>query len=499
MPDLFSSILINLSGLTDLTNISLTAAIVVSLLLGREKKTHTWLMICGVTSLLCVLVCFFILDVSANSDWVPVQFLFIILTLGFLILFPYHFPFFDPANRWPARIALAAAVTAFLLGILATVSWYLSLIAPMTIRFIFNGIFILEYFYLIANLLMQTVRLSRSNTGNDPLRTSQQGILSALMRPVGRYAKATRAFTLVILSPLLVAFLTLAYYAELIPYGVFLLIFDYGFLVCLFAFMMIYLNYSVEQTTFLVKLVLSTLVIVLVVVNIMYSITLSGHIESYMAARSADVRMVEKALMKTGPAGEINPDDVPSSVQFVVSRSLTNTGRGMQYTPHIVRDAGFSLAYANRKGLETLPTVLFIRAGDSDSSMYSIFKFDARERKYIVGFALSGYREVLHPYTLPIMLLILGSTLAVMLILPLFFRISLIRPLDNLLEGVRLLDEGQMNINLNVQYNDEIGYLTSAFNRMVSSLSKAEELKAIQQELEMARQIQTGLLPKEPP
>jgi len=41
MPDLFSSILINLSGLTDLTNISLTAAIVVSLLLGREKKTHT--------------------------------------------------------------------------------------------------------------------------------------------------------------------------------------------------------------------------------------------------------------------------------------------------------------------------------------------------------------------------------------------------------------------------------------------------------------------------
>ena len=119
-------------------------------------------------------------------------------------------------------------------------------------------------------------------------------------------------------------------------------------------------------------------------------------------------------------------------------------------------------------------------------------------RKYIVG-ALSGYREVLHPYTLPIMLLILGSTLAVMLILPLFFRISLIRPLDNLLEGVRLLDEGQMNINLNVQYNDEIGYLTSAFNRMVSSLSKAEELKAIQQELEMARQIQTGLLPKEPP
>ena len=185
----------------------------------------------------------------------------------------------------------------------------------MPARFIFYGIFLVEYFYVIVLLFMRTVQISRFYRGGGRrIGPSGESSDRALLRPSGRYAKATRAFAFVAISPLLVAFWTLAYYAELIPFKLFLLIFDYGFLVCLFAFIMIYLNYSVEHTTFMVKLVLSTLVIVLVVTNIMYRITLSVHEEDYMKARNSDVDRVKTVLLKTGAPGPISRDDIPSTV-----------------------------------------------------------------------------------------------------------------------------------------------------------------------------------------
>ena len=69
--------------------------------------------------------------------------------------------------------------------------------------------------------------------------------------------------------------------------------------------------------------------------------------------------------------------------------------------------------------------------------------------------------------------LVLLSSLLIILIFPFFFRAALLDPLARLLKGIRLANEGDLNIQVAVQYDDEIGFLTQSFNQMVSSLNDA--------------------------
>lgn len=70
---------------------------------------------------------------------------------------------------------------------------------------------------------------------------------------------------------------------------------------------------------------------------------------------------------------------------------------------------------------------------------------------------------------------ILGSALFILVFFPLFFRVSLVEPLDALLRGVDQVDQGQREVQLPVRFNDEIGRLTSNFNQMTRSLKAAED------------------------
>jgi signal transduction histidine kinase len=68
---------------------------------------------------------------------------------------------------------------------------------------------------------------------------------------------------------------------------------------------------------------------------------------------------------------------------------------------------------------------------------------------------------------------IILAALFILFIFPAFFKTNLVAPLDNLLKGVRHANDGDLSIRVPVTHNDEIGYLTSAFNKMTASL-KAE-------------------------
>lgn len=70
-------------------------------------------------------------------------------------------------------------------------------------------------------------------------------------------------------------------------------------------------------------------------------------------------------------------------------------------------------------------------------------------------------------------ILVILSTLLIVLIFPFFFRTALLDPLEKLLRGVRIANDGNLNVQVAVQYDDEIGYLTQSFNNMVSTLKVA--------------------------
>ncbi len=71
-------------------------------------------------------------------------------------------------------------------------------------------------------------------------------------------------------------------------------------------------------------------------------------------------------------------------------------------------------------------------------------------------------------------LLILAIVIVTVTIYSIFIVISL-RPLSVLLQGVQRIDEGNLDVSIPVQSQDEIGYLSGAFNHMVTSIKAAEE------------------------
>jgi signal transduction histidine kinase/HAMP domain-containing protein len=95
-----------------------------------------------------------------------------------------------------------------------------------------------------------------------------------------------------------------------------------------------------------------------------------------------------------------------------------------------------------------------------------------------VWFSLNIPGEQVHTTILAFIFLVLLSSLFIILSFPLFFRSTLLRPLDRLLQGVRAADEGNLDIQVDVQYEDEIGLITQSFNRLTNSLKQAtDELK----------------------
>jgi serine phosphatase RsbU (regulator of sigma subunit) len=131
------------------------------------------------------------------------------------------------------------------------------------------------------------------------------------------------------------------------------------------------------------------------------------------------------------------------------------------------------------------------------------------------------YRQRAHSKTIGFFWVVIVTSGLVLVVFPVFFRSTLLRRLDTLLGGVRKINEGNLDVELEAPVHDEIGYLTTSFNAMTSSLrEQIEEIKGLTRkaaeveyqrklleaenarktkELEEARQLQLSMLPREMP
>lgn len=69
----------------------------------------------------------------------------------------------------------------------------------------------------------------------------------------------------------------------------------------------------------------------------------------------------------------------------------------------------------------------------------------------------------------PIVPFLIAAVFIVLVGMPLLFRGFLVRPLERLLRGIRRFRDGELGTQVNVSFNDEIGYLTESFNAMARS------------------------------
>jgi signal transduction histidine kinase len=72
--------------------------------------------------------------------------------------------------------------------------------------------------------------------------------------------------------------------------------------------------------------------------------------------------------------------------------------------------------------------------------------------------------------------LITASSIFVLLVFPRLFRHTLIDPLMQLLDGMRRVNDGDLDTAVPIRYHDEIGFLTGSFNTLTRTLKQSYEL-----------------------
>lgn len=108
---------------------------------------------------------------------------------------------------------------------------------------------------------------------------------------------------------------------------------------------------------------------------------------------------------------------------------------------------------------------------------------------YEIGISMRAEREHLSGVVSKWLMLILTSSAVILLGFPWFFKRTLVRPIDNLLDGIGKVDEGDLDTVVPIQFHDEIGSLTESFNRLTRSLdSSRRQQDQLVQQLEASRE-----------
>ena len=91
------------------------------------------------------------------------------------------------------------------------------------------------------------------------------------------------------------------------------------------------------------------------------------------------------------------------------------------------------------------------------------------------GFSYIGYRKYVHKPSRDIFLVLVAGILMVLIGFRVFFYGALVKPLHTLLEGVELVNVGDLTVSVPVKVQDEIGFLTASFNMMVATVNDGRD------------------------
>ncbi len=347
-----------------------------------------------------------------------------------------------------------------------------------------------------------------------------------LARPQGRDAQATRGFFLVCLLFLVIGVSNVLAKSETISYDLFATIYAAGSLISVFVLFMSYINNSPEPTTFMLKIVGISLITLLLVLGGVSNITLTLSERSYDSERSALVESARPAILAR------DYTSLPSNVEYILVREdrpglfaedaqilwTRRTGperltaeklsQGneiekqvrMHHEIELLKRKGEpglstpeALEAAARKLIAEQPMPLMQRLyRNGADAYYTHFDFAEQGQRYEVGFSYRAYREYTHATGLLLFASILGASLAILLIFPLLFSASLVKPLTDLLNGVTKVNDGDLDVTVPIKVQDEIGYLAGSFNSMVTSIRDARaKLQDYAENLEEKVEIRT--------
>lgn len=106
----------------------------------------------------------------------------------------------------------------------------------------------------------------------------------------------------------------------------------------------------------------------------------------------------------------------------------------------------------------------------------SFTSYDSEQKAvFEVGFSYLNYRRYIHGSAIQQTLILLVALVVLLAVFPYFFQGSLITPLNALVGGVGQVNDGNLETEVPVYVQDEIGFLAQSFNSMVVSIRDARE------------------------
>jgi len=392
-----------------------------------------------------------------------------------LVPFAYNFPeLVFKREEAAARFffTLYAIIGTLLIGVqfYAAATGRLDWFDPLRLFQITGGLlgFLWSTIVMTRQWMVQTTKAWRAK----PARTIN-GWIREFIFPTQKNARGARAFVGVFLMPTLLLATDSAFgLVQNRPEYVL----NIGLLVIFFAFVMTYLNYSPETSTFMNKLILSTLVVVLGVMSAVSNIILPYYGQTFDNDRILDMERVAAAELENE---QLTDADLPPNLIFasLYQPTVASIGKMVYTSPQADRNLIWE-KLVEEKLTNVDSTRARLRVGLNTSDIYDIYSRDIGGVRYILGWQASDRLSYINDMGgAQLAGLMLVATLIILILFPLFFTTSLVRPLENLLSGVSQVNQGRRDVNVQVANADEIGFLTESFNHMVNSLRETDRLK----------------------
>jgi signal transduction histidine kinase len=438
-------------SLTSLVLLLLTVAFLVFLVQRRPYTPAGRWLLGHETSLALFLTAHLLVISTFLHVWYPVMYLSFAAGMACLLQFALDFPrpFSRPtAARWMGAASGISIATEFFL---AFQFW----LAPqnenaLALRTVGVGLGLWQSLAALFVLAYQAVRLEEAG---------RPAWLSLLV-PRAAESRAARNmlfFTLAIVGLAATTFVYRLYLQAFVAETFFNIAWNISLMLLLSLFSITYLTSSPEPISFQVKLISITLTAVLIsiwLLSLVYPFQLQI---DYDLALQDDTQAVQAQLAsETG----LRADSIPANVAFVADCSSDKADL------LFLRQTSLDLSHLCSD--DFLSGSLY--GSGSLDARFLTRKFVEDGKRHIVGFSYAGYIATMNQFSLPIALVMLGSTLAVMLLLPLVFYGSLIRPLGAVLNGLQQVNQGRLDVSVPVRSNDEIGLLASSFNAMAAEL-----------------------------
>lgn len=310
-----------------------------------------------------------------------------------------------------------------------------------------------------------------------------------LLHPQGEEARTFRNFALALSLAFLPGLQTLVGLPG--PYG--FLLSNIGSILAIIAIALVYFNYAPEVNSFMAKLVGITLATVLLTLAIFGAVDVQLASSDLQIHRMSSLASIHAALTRRG---SVAPD--VHEIAYVVAWDAVDPGEASRYQELYLsaEDYGFELDYLvdeNRQGnveAVSLPMEsLLVRATNSDwrrvwrdgngpfgriEASFDSYAFVSEGIVYEIGFSIVSIANHVSAIVSKWLLLILSSSVVVLLVYPLFFRRTLLRPLEALLDGITRVNRGNLDTFVPIRFQDEIGTLTDSFNKLTYSLKESQ-------------------------